>query len=97
MVMPHGFGTRTVTGGSAGCTEQARAGEVGEEQEVVLRLAATVTQPSDTTWGVVVGPSGSRCSWNPDTVGEVGSTARRKGWPVFQRLGLDGVRQSAEE
>lgn len=69
----------------------------GEEQEVALRLAATLTQPTDTTWGAVVGPNGSRCSWNPDTVGEVGSTAGRKGWPVFQHLGLDGVRRTAEE
>lgn len=97
MVVLHGFGKRTVFGGPAGCTEEARAGGGGEGQEVVPRLAATLTQPTDTTWAAVVGPSGSRYSWNPDTVGEAGSTARRKGRPVFQRLGLDGVQQRAEE
>lgn len=73
-------GTGTLIRGSTGHTEQARASErQGKEQEVVARLAATLAVP--TPGGAVVGPSGSRCSQSPATLGEVGSTAGRKGWP----------------
>lgn len=65
-----------------------------------LRLAATLTQPTDTTWGAVVGPSSSRCIWNPDTVGKWGTQPGGRGgqcsstwaWMVFGKaLRSDGT------
>lgn len=65
--------------GSAGHSEQARAGEGhGEEEEVLPRIAASLAQPTHTTWGHCGWAQWKQAQLEPSHCGGSGEHSQRK-------------------